>query len=77
MTKVQLLGLFLWRGGLAFTAVAGLYYGAWWVLSEYFSRVPTTIKVGLAIGVAGLILFTISFVFERYEDGAIQRGSQA
>jgi len=77
MTKIQLLGLFLWRGGLAFAAVAGLYYSTWWVLTQYFVLVPNTIKVGLAIGLAGLILFTASFVLERFEDGAVEGGSQS
>ncbi len=66
--KIQLIGIFLWRGGLAFAAMAGLYYSAWWVLTHYFQLIPTTIKVGLAVGLAGLILFTLSFVLERISD---------
>ena len=59
----QLLGLMLWRGGLAFVAAYGFYYGAWQVVRAM--DWPQTLTIGASIALAGFGLVFLSLILER------------
>lgn len=65
-----MLGLLLWRGGLAFSAAAGLYYGAW----QYIKMLPwpTAVKAGVTIAAAGAGLLLLSMILERRRDARLE-----
>ncbi len=71
-SSVKLTGLVMWRGGLAFAAAAGLYYGAW----QYIKLLswPAPVKVAAAATVAGTGLLLVSMIMERRRD-AQEEGS--
>lgn len=69
-SAIQLTGLLLWRGGMAFAAAAALYYGAWAWLSGLLW--PAHIRVGLALALAGAGLVAVSLVLERHHDAVIE-----
>ncbi|MEM7703951.1 MAG: hypothetical protein AAF358_00270 [Pseudomonadota bacterium] len=64
--SLKLTGLVMWRGGLAFAAAAGLYYGAW----QYIKLLswPGAVKVAAAAAVAGTGLLLVSMILERRRD---------
>ena len=59
----QLIGLMLWRGGLAFVAAYGFYYGAW----QFIQRLdwPRAITIGASIALAGFALLVLSLILDR------------
>jgi len=61
----QSAGLILWRGGLAFTAAYGFYWGAWSVIRSF--DWPWHLTSGTAIATAGFGLILVSIVLERIE----------
>jgi len=63
--RLQMAGLLLWRGGLAFVLAWGFYYGAWRLLRQ----LPWAPQVlyGLSIATAGLALVMLSLILERRE----------
>lgn len=65
-TGLSLAGLILWRGGLAFAAASGLYYGAW----QYLKMMPwpLAIKIGAGLAAAGVGSIVVSLVLERRRD---------
>ena len=64
--RTQLVGLFLWRGGLLFVACYSAYRGmrelVRWV------ELPKQLEVGVALGLAGLVLIVVSLILERVQD---------
>ncbi|MDJ0653934.1 MAG: hypothetical protein QNJ40_07265 [Xanthomonadales bacterium] len=62
----RIVGLVLWRGGLAFAAVAAIYYGAWQTLKNLVW--PGPVKVAAALAITGAALFLVSLILERRED---------
>ena len=65
---MQLLGMLLWRGGLALSGAAGLYYGAWQFVREL--AWPAPVKVGIALALTGGALVVVSLILERVKDAA-------
>ena len=65
-TSLKLVGLVMWRGGLAFAAAAGLYYGAW----QYIKLLawPGAVKVAAAAAAAGTGMLLLSMILERRRD---------
>jgi len=59
----QLVGLVLWRGGLAFVLAYAFYHGARQLLRQL--AWPPQLTVGAAIGAAGLCLVMVSLIVER------------
>lgn len=66
MTRWQLTGVLLWRGGLLFATLAAFYYGAWHLVETL--RLPTQLTTGLALASTGLALVMVSLVLERRKD---------
>ncbi len=62
----RIVGLVLWRGGLVFTAMAAIYYGAWQTIKNLVW--PGPVKVAAALAITGAVLFLVSLVLERRED---------
>ncbi|QKK01957.1 MAG: hypothetical protein HND55_04355 [Pseudomonadota bacterium] len=58
-------GLILWRGGLAFSAAYGFYWGAWNLIRSL--DWPWQLTSGTAIATAGFGLVVVSIVLERME----------
>jgi len=65
MTKQrwQMVGLLLWRGGMAFVVAYGFYHGAWRLLRQL--AWPPQLTVGAAIALAGFCLVIVSLIAER------------
>ncbi|MEE4330253.1 MAG: hypothetical protein V2J10_05245 [Wenzhouxiangella sp.] len=61
----QSTGLILWRGGLAFSAAYGFYWGAWNMIRGF--DWPWQLTSGTAIAIAGFGLILVSVVIERIE----------
>ncbi|MEN1728643.1 MAG: hypothetical protein AAGJ52_09390 [Pseudomonadota bacterium] len=61
----QSAGLVLWRGGLAFTAAYGFYWGAWRTIQQF--EWPWELTTGAAIAIAGFGLILVSIILERIE----------
>lgn len=59
----EIVGIALWRGGLAFTAGYLFYQGAWQIVRRL--DWPPQITVGSAIALAGFGLFMLSLIAER------------
>ena len=62
----RIVGLVLWRGGLAFAGMAAIYYGAWQTIKNLVW--PAPVKVAAALAMTGAVLFLVSLVLERRED---------
>lgn len=63
--RLQMVGLVLWRGGLAFVLAWGFYHGAWQIIRQL--AWPPQVLYGTAIGLAGLALVLLSLIMERIE----------
>lgn len=59
----RMVGVVLWRGGLAFVAAYTFYWGSWRLIRML--DWPAQITVGLAVASAGLGLVMVSLVMER------------
>jgi len=59
----RMVGVVLWRGGLAFVAAYTFYLGSWRLIRML--DWPAQITVGLAVAAAGLGLVMISLILER------------
>ncbi len=65
-SRIQVAGWLLWRGGLWFSAAAAVYYAVWWWVREV--RLPSALKLGVALAVLGVLLVMISLILERIHD---------
>lgn len=63
MKRWQLIGVLLWRGGVAFVAAYAFYRGAWQLVRQL--DWPPQLSVGAAIALAGFALVMLSLVLER------------
>ncbi|MGK7297237.1 MAG: hypothetical protein ACNS61_15665 [Candidatus Wenzhouxiangella sp. M2_3B_020] len=63
MRRWQIVGIVLWRGGLAFTAGYLFYRGAWQIVHPL--DWPPQLAIGSAIALAGFGLFMLSLIVER------------
>ena len=63
MNRWQIIGVVLWRGGLAFVAAYAFYRGAWRLLRQL--DWPPQLTVGTAIALAGFALVMLSLILER------------
>jgi hypothetical protein len=59
----QMVGIMLWRGGLAFLVAYGFYHGAWQLLSRL--AWPPQLISGSAIALGGFGLVLLSLILER------------
>lgn len=59
----RMVGVVLWRGGLAFVAGYTFYLGSWRLIRML--DWPAQITVGLALALAGLGLVMVSLILER------------
>jgi hypothetical protein len=59
----QLAGIVLWRGGIAFVAAYGFYYGAWQLLRQL--NWPPQLISGAAIALGGFGLLMVSLILDR------------
>ncbi|MDT8408378.1 MAG: hypothetical protein RQ741_02145 [Wenzhouxiangellaceae bacterium] len=62
-TRWQMMGVLLWRSGLAFILAYAFYHGAWWFVGRL--HWPAQLTVGGSIAVAGFGLLMLSLVLER------------
>lgn len=60
-----MIGVVLWRGGLAFVAGYSFYLGAWQMIASL--DWPRQITTGLAVAASGLGLVMLSLILERRE----------
>jgi hypothetical protein len=60
---LQMAGIVLWRGGLAFVAAYAFYQGAWQALRRM--DWPPQVTTGASLALAGLGLVLVSLVLER------------
>lgn len=66
LTRIQLLGMILWRGGLLFASGWALLEGSRWLLA--LVALPPQLETGAGLILAGAVLVLLSFVLERVED---------
>jgi hypothetical protein len=59
----RMVGVVLWRGGLAFVVAYSFYLGSWRLIR--LLDWPAQITVGLAVALAGLGLVMVSLILER------------
>lgn len=65
MDRLQLAGLLLWRGGLAFVLAWSFYHGAWRMIRQL--AWPPQITLGVSVALAGFSLVMLSLILERIE----------
>lgn len=65
MSRWQVIGLFLWRGGLLLAAAATFYYGSGWLITQYLTELPAPLLSGLSLAAAGLAMVFLSLILER------------
>jgi hypothetical protein len=70
VTKTQVVGAVLWRGGALLVVVAALFESVRWILR--LVDVPTEMRVGLGLLVAGFVLVLGSLVVERIQDFRVE-----
>ena len=51
----RIVGLVLWRGGLAFAGMAAIYYGAWQTIKNLVWPAPVKVAAALAMTGAALV----------------------
>ena len=66
----RMVGVVLWRGGLAFVAAYTFYWGSWRLIRML--DWPPQITVGLALALAGLGLVMVSLILERVRAAKIE-----
>jgi len=66
VTKTQVVGALLWRGGALLAAVAVLFESVRWILR--LVDVPTEMRIGLGLLIAGFLLVMLSLIVERIHD---------
>ncbi len=74
LRPTQLVGLLLWRGGLALVAGYSFFRGARLLLT--YVELPTQVEVGLSLALAGAALVLGSLVAERIQDAREERRSE-
>jgi hypothetical protein len=63
--RSRLVGLILWRGGLAFVLGYAFYFGTWRLIRQF--DWPLQVTAGLAIAAAGFGLLMLALILERIE----------
>ena len=69
MKKTHVVGLVLWRGGM----ILALAYVAYWGMRSLLTITDPQLEIGVAVGLAGLILVFVSVVMERVQDARSER----
>jgi hypothetical protein len=79
MTKPQIVGLVLWRGGIAFAVGYGLFLGvreALEVLKQQGMEIPDLLVTGISSVIAGSLLFMVSLAMEQFRDASTNKERQ-
>ncbi len=66
MTRIQVVGLLLWRGGLLIVIGAVLFEMARLLLR--FVALPLQLEIGFGLCAAGVVLVLLSLILERIQD---------
>lgn len=72
MRSTQLIGLFLWRGGLLLAGAVAAFEAIRIVLRLF--DVPVEIRAGLGLMIAGFLFLLGSLIAERVRDARLEEG---
>ena len=73
LTPVQLIALFLWRGGLMLVVSYSFFRAARFVLT--YVDLPLRLEIGLGLTLAGAAMVLLSLILERVQDARAERGT--